>query len=60
MTDRDEAAYLDQAAALLGLPIRVEDRAAVLVAFAVLMAQARLVTEFPLPEDTEAAPRFTP
>jgi len=60
MTDTTEAAYLDQAAALLGLPIREEDRAAVLAAFAVLMAQARLVTEFALPEDTEAAPRFAP
>ncbi len=60
MTDTTEAAYLHQAAALLDLPIREEDRAAVLAAFTVLMAQARLVTKFALPEDTEAAPRFTP
>ena len=50
--------YLDAAAALLGLPIRPEHRAEVLAAFAVLMGHARLLEEFALPDDVEAAPRF--
>jgi hypothetical protein len=50
--------YLDAASALAGLPIRPEDRAEVLTAFAVLREQARLVTAFELPDEVEAAPRF--
>jgi hypothetical protein len=60
MPNTGETEFIDAAAALLGLPIRQEDRAEVIAAFAVLRAQARLVTEFPLPAETEAAPRFTP
>jgi len=52
--------YLHAAAARLGLPIRPEHRAEVEAAAAVLAAQGRLVTDFALPEDIEAAPRFTP
>jgi hypothetical protein len=59
MPDKD-AAYLDEAAALLGLPILPEHRSEIAAAFAVLLEQARLVTEFPLQEDIEAAPRFVP
>jgi hypothetical protein len=55
-----EAAYLDAAAAVLGLPIPPEYRAEVLAAFAVLAEQARLVTEFLLPHEIDAAPRFVP
>ncbi len=54
------AAYLDQAAALLGLPIRPEHHAEVLAAFRALRAQAEIIMEFKLPRDTEAAPRFIP
>jgi hypothetical protein len=50
--------YLDAAAALLGLPIRPEDRPEVLAAFQVLCERARLVTAFELPPDIEPAPRF--
>jgi hypothetical protein len=50
--------YLDAASALLGLPIRPEDRAEVLAAFAVLCEQAGLVMRFELPDEVEAAPRF--
>jgi hypothetical protein len=50
--------YVDATAALLHLPIRPEHRAEVLAAFAVLAEQGRLVTEFSLPDDIEAAPRF--
>jgi hypothetical protein len=52
--------YMDAAAALLGLPIQAEHRAAVEAAFAVLLAQGRVVTEFALPEEIDAAPRFRP
>jgi len=55
-----EADYLRAASALLGLPIRPEHEQEVREAFAVISAQARLVTEFALPDDVEAAPRFTP
>lgn len=54
------AEYLDQAAALLDLPILPEHYEEVLAAFQVLRAQAQLITEFALPAPTEAAPRFTP
>jgi hypothetical protein len=53
-------AYLDAASALLELPIRPEHRDEVEAAFAVLVAQGRLVTEFTLPDDVEVAPRFEP
>jgi hypothetical protein len=52
--------YLDAASDLLGLPIQAEHRAAVEAAFLVLLAQGRLVTEFALPDETEAAPRYKP
>ncbi|MDE8344716.1 MAG: DUF4089 domain-containing protein [Acidocella sp.] len=55
-----EAAYLQAASLMLGLPIRPEHQADVAAAFAVLGTQARLITEFSLPADIEAAPRFTP
>jgi hypothetical protein len=54
------AAYFDAAAALLALPVRPEHREEALAAFRVLTEQARLITEFELPADIEAAPRFTP
>jgi hypothetical protein len=60
MPDDNDIAYLDAAAFLLGLPIRPEDRAEVLNAFAVLRGHAQMVAAFALPEETEAAPRFTP
>jgi 1-carboxybiuret hydrolase subunit AtzG-like len=57
---QEYTAYLDAASALLGLPIAPEHREAVEAAFLVLRAQAELVTNFALPEETEAAPRYTP
>ncbi|OYV41734.1 MAG: hypothetical protein B7Z80_00700 [Rhodospirillales bacterium 20-64-7] len=54
------APYLEAASALLGLPIQDRHRDAVEAAFAVLLAQGRLVTEFALPEHIEAAPRYQP
>jgi hypothetical protein len=60
LSGADEDAYLDAAAALLGLPIRPAHRAEALAAFRVLRQHAALVTAFPLPEEIEAAPRFSP
>jgi hypothetical protein len=55
-----QAAYLAAAEKLLGLPIRPEHKEAVQTAFAVLCQQSELVTSFPLPPETEAAPRYKP
>jgi hypothetical protein len=55
-----QAAYLAAAAKLLGLPIPPEHEEAVQTAFAVLCQQGELVTSFPLPPETEAAPRYRP
>jgi hypothetical protein len=52
--------YLSAASALIDLPIRPEYLDEVMAAFAVITAQARLVTDFSLPETIEAAPRFVP
>ena len=57
---KDNDAYLDAAAALLGLPIPRQYREEILAAFTVLREQAARFTEFELPGHTEAAPRFTP
>ena len=58
--DDAEKAYLSAASALTDLPIRPEHLDEVMAAFAVITSQARLVTEFLLPETIEAAPRFIP
>ncbi len=58
--DDAEKAYLHAASALIDLPIRPEHLDEVVAAFAVITAQARLMTEFLLPESIEAAPRFIP
>lgn len=60
MNETGELEYLRAASAFLGLPIRPEHETDVRAAFAVLAAQARLVTSFTLPEDIEPAPRFIP
>jgi hypothetical protein len=60
MSEDEMTAYLNAASAVLGLPIRAEHRREVFAAFAVLAEQARLVAEFALPEEIEAAPRFLP
>lgn len=63
MTTRPPAdllAYVEAAAATLALPLDAEARAAVAAELAVVLAQARLVAEFPLPEDAEPAATFRP
>jgi hypothetical protein len=60
MSNMLEKDYLMAASALLGLPIKPEHMDEVRAAFEVISAQARLVTEFVLDHDIEAAPRFQP
>ncbi len=55
-----DEAYLDAAAALIGLPIDPEHRAGVLLNLQRIADMAVLVMEFPLPDDSEPAPVFTP
>jgi hypothetical protein len=51
---------VERLAALLGVPIAPSDLAAVAVALGVLLGAGRLVTDFPLPDEVEAAPVFHP
>jgi hypothetical protein len=50
----------ERLATLVGLPISPTELPAVAVALGVLLTAARLVSEFPLPDDVEAAPTFRP
>jgi hypothetical protein len=50
----------DELSQLAASGIPPEYRAGVAAQLAALRAQARLVEEFPLPDDTEPAPVFTP
>jgi hypothetical protein len=51
---------VERLAALAGVPIAPADLPAVAVALGVLLGAARLVSEFPLPDDVEPAPVFRP
>ena len=53
-------AEVEALAALVGLSIAPADRAAVAKQLAGLLGVARLITEFPLPDDVEPAPVFRP
>ena len=53
-------ADVERLAGLVGVPISPADLPAVAVALGVLLTAARLVGEFPLPDDVEAAPVFHP
>lgn len=57
---QDLSTFVDQTALLIGLPIPTEYRQDVIDNFERIAAIAQLVTEFPLPEDTEIAPIFEP
>jgi hypothetical protein len=59
MTDDELDAYMDATAAILGLAIAPEWRAAVRANLAVTLRMAELVTGFPLPDEAEPAPVFT-
>ncbi len=54
----DASAYLDQAAGLVGLDIDDAYRPGVIENLQRLAGVARLVVDFPLPDDLEAAPVF--
>jgi 1-carboxybiuret hydrolase subunit AtzG-like protein len=56
----DAEQYMKNAAAAIGLSIAPEHRAGVIANLERLATVARLVTEFSLPEDGEAAPVFRP
>ena len=56
LTDAD----IDRLAAMLGLTIDPSSRTAVREHMAAMLAAAQLVTDFPLPDDLEAAPIFRP
>jgi len=52
--------YVDQMALLLDLQLSDEYRDEVIVNFEKIQTIAKLVNEFPLPENIEAAPIFNP
>ena len=56
----DAEQYMKWAAAAIDLSIAPEHRPGVVANLERLVAVARLVGEFPLPEDGEAAPVFRP
>jgi hypothetical protein len=56
----DAAAYVDAAAAALGVPIDPAHRPGVILNLQRLAEMAALVMEFPLPDDETPAPVFEP
>jgi len=54
------SAYVDETAKRVGLPLAPEHRPGVIQFTGILLAQAALVTEFPLPDAVESAPVFRP
>ncbi|MEO8891204.1 MAG: DUF4089 domain-containing protein [Coleofasciculaceae cyanobacterium] len=56
----DPALYVEQTSQVLDLPIDPEYYPSVVKNFASICAIAKLVTEFPLPDEIEAAPLFEP
>ncbi len=52
--------YVERTAQVLDLPLAPEHRPGIVDNFARIAAIAQLVTEFPLPEEIEAAPVFEP
>jgi Protein of unknown function (DUF4089) len=56
----DLYAYIDAGTALLGIPVRPEWRDAIRQHLAVSFDLAGAVVEFPLPDEADPAPVFTP
>ncbi len=52
--------FVDQMAAIVGLPLQLDHRPGVVDNFARIITIAQPVTEFPLPEDIEIGPVFEP
>ncbi|HKC09780.1 MAG TPA: DUF4089 domain-containing protein [Methylomirabilota bacterium] len=59
-TPDELAAYVDETAKRVGLPLSFEHRPGVIQFTGVLLAQAALVMEFPLADEQEPAPVFRP
>ena len=57
---QNPAGYVGQMSELLDLPLDPEHYPGVVKNFATISAIAKLVTEFPLPDEIEAAPVFEP
>jgi 1-carboxybiuret hydrolase subunit AtzG-like protein len=57
---RVSEADVERLAGLVGVPISAGELPAVATALGVLLTAAQLVSEFPLPDDVEAAPIFRP
>ena len=57
---RFDAAYIEQMALVVDLPLDPKHRPGVVENLARIMALAQLVNEFPLPVEIEAAPVFEP
>ena len=61
MTEQDpNAQAVDTAATLFGIPLQPPWRDAAITNFATLTAAAALVTSFPLDDEADYAPVFTP
>jgi hypothetical protein len=56
----DIEAYVDRAAALIGLSLAAEHKPGVVANLGRTAAIAKLVTEFPLPDDVEPGPVWRP
>ena len=56
----DSDAYIAVAAALIGLPLDPEHQCGVALNLRRIAEMAALVMEFPLPDEAEPAPIFTP
>jgi hypothetical protein len=59
-TDPERAAALDAASGLLGLDVDPAWRAEILANMKIIAEAARLVAEFPLADEIEPAPVFSP
>jgi hypothetical protein len=60
MTETSVEQYVDQTAALMGLPLHPEHRPGVLDNLVRTQAIVKPLLEFEIPEDVEIAPVFTP
>jgi hypothetical protein len=56
----DPTLFVEQMAAIVGLPLQPEHQPGVIENFTRIQAIAQLVMEFPLPEEIEPAPTFNP
>jgi Asp-tRNA(Asn)/Glu-tRNA(Gln) amidotransferase C subunit len=56
----DPATFVDQMAAIVGLPLQPEHRQGVIDNFERIMAVAQMVNEFPVSEEIEIASIFEP